>query len=98
MQAVLRLLPGQTARTVENLCSDLLSDVRGEAVHRDGIGIGQAEQGVVDPVWREVRSALSSSARSSSVSSSERDQGATRVKLLPFSSVGTPGIGPRYSA
>ena len=45
---------------------------------------------------RRARSAFSSSARSRSVASSSRDHDATRVKLRPLSSTGTPAIRECY--
>ena len=58
VQPVLRLLPDQATRSVHHGRGDLLAAMGGQAVHREGVGPGRVEQGVVDPVARERVAAL----------------------------------------
>ena len=54
MEPVLGLLPGEAAGPVEDVRGDLLTDVGGEAVERDGLGVGEGEEPCVDAVRLEI--------------------------------------------
>ena len=58
MQAILGLLPREAARAVQHLGRDLLADVGGEAVERDGLGVGELQEARVHPVRLEIAEAL----------------------------------------